>query len=184
MHGVEPGACPRQVQVCRLKAIVVVIVIARDRRATARRQDQYLTQYIQDRLEPVHIWDSWTPSSFGMYPPVCFGWGRVHRADPMCRPPVAAWVPTAAELDAPLHRPPPRDGSTALEPSRAADARRRGEQDTDTRGRGLYSLRSSYTVDGRVCACAGRVCPRVSEECVLSVRAREDGGGRAAGAKP
>ena len=92
---------------------------------------------------------------------------RVHRAD-------LPWVPTAAELDAPLHRPPPRDGSTALEPSRAAETRRTRQ---DTRGRGLYSLRSSYTVDGRVCACAGRVCPRVSVECVLSVRARARGRG-------
>ena len=159
--------------VCRL---VVVIVIARDRRATARRQDQYLTQYIQDRLEPLHILDSWTPSSFGMHPRaaiarrgVCFG-SIVPSAD-------LPWVPTAAELDAPLHRPPPRDGSTALEPSRAAETRRTRQD----RGRAFIYIFTSYTVDGRVCACAGRVCPRVSVECVLSVRAREDGGGKGGG---
>ena len=118
------------------------------------------------------------PRALGCTRRCASGGRRVHRADPMCRPPVAAWVPTAAELDAPLHRPPPRDGSTALEPSRAAETRRTRQ---DTRGRGLYSLRSSYTVDGRVCACAGRVCPRVSVECVLSVRAREDGGGKGGG---
>ena len=159
--------------VCRL---VVVIVIARDRRATARRQDQYLTQYIQDRLEPLHILDSWTPSSFGMHtraPRHCAPRRvelRVHRAD-------LPWVPTAAELDAPLHRPPPRDGSTALEPSRAAETRRTRQD----RGRAFIYIFTSYTVDGRVCACAGRVCPRVSVECVLSVRAREDGGGKGGG---
>ena len=107
-----------------------------NRRATARRQDQYLTQYIQDRLEPLHILDSWTPSSFGMHPRaaiarrgVCFG--SIVPTSRGCR-----LRPSSTHRSTDRHRATGRRRSSPREP------RRRGEQDrTEAEPLYIYSLR-------------------------------------------
>ena len=125
-------------------------------------------------MEPLHILDNWTPSElFGMHPRCASG------AGPSCRPPVGADCGRARRTAPPTATARRVDGARAL--ASRGDAANKTGMKTGQRPRFIFYFVSTNTVDGRVCACAGRVCPRVSEECVLSVRAREDGGGKGGG---